>query len=433
MSVTVMKMNLRGVYFEVNVDTLDRGKFSRLSRLSHGDEKVPLDSRGCYFYDRNPDLFHCILDYYHTGVLEIPQKFSWAQVKQELDFWEIEENALSEASRIRYTGEREFEKKVHAVDVFDDRYAKLAGEHGPVGVAAKTRGIWKFLEEPKHSKSAIIYSILLYLVLPYISVLNAFFHTLPRFSIFNFTSHDGIEPDHLHHYHSNIPGNKIILAIEIITKLAILIELILRFVSWPNKKKFFSDTLNWLDILSIVFPGIHMTLNRRFINPYPDRVGPILIALSHVLLAFVTLRIFRIFRLWRCYDTYRIMMLAIKYTIPHFVLSFCVLRAFVDLLGFMIYASQAHLQGTEFRSAFRGVWFASGALITMGSGSVEPTGPFGRWLMSLSEGLAVLMLAFPVVAFVNNYRLAYKVMNASRALHRRKELMAKENAAKGAV
>jgi hypothetical protein len=43
------------------------------------------------------------------------------------------------------------------------------------------------------------------------------------------------------------------------------------------------------------------------------------------------------------------------------------------------------------------------------------------------------MLAFPVVAFVNNYRLAYKVMNASRALHRRKELMAKENAAKGAV
>jgi hypothetical protein len=366
-------------------------------------------------------------------VLEIPQKFSWAQVKQELDFWEIEENALSEASRIRYTGEREFEKKVHAVDVFDDRYAKLAGEHGPVGVAAKTRGIWKFLEEPKHSKSAIIYSILLYLVLPYISVLNAFFHTLPRFSIFNFTSHDGIEADHLHHYHSNIPGNKIILAIEIITKLAILIELILRFVSWPNKKKFFSDTLNWLDILSIVFPGIHMTLNRRFINPYPDRVGPILIALSHVLLAFVTLRIFRIFRLWRCYDTYRIMMLAIKYTIPHFVLSFCVLRAFVDLLGFMIYASQAHLQGTEFRSAFRGVWFASGALITMGSGTVEPTGPFGRWLMSLSEGLAVLMLAFPVVAFVNNYRLAYKVMNASRALHRRKELMAKENAAKGAV
>jgi hypothetical protein len=433
MSVTVMKMNLRGVYFEVNVDTLDRAKFSRLSRLSHGDEKVPLDSRGCYFYDRNPDLFHCILDYYHSGVLEIPQKFSWAQVKEELDFWEIEEKSLSESSRIRYTGEKEFEKKVHAVEVFDDRYAKLAGENGPQGVAAKTKGIWMFLEEPKHSKASFIFAIIFCLVIPYISVLNAFFHTLPRFSVFNYTSH-GDEEAHLHHYHpTDIPGNKIILAVEIITKLAILIELILRFVSWPNKKKFFCDTLNWLDILSIALPSIHMTLNRRYINLYPDKVTPSVVALSHVLLAFITLRIFRVFRIWRCYDTYRIMMLAIKYTIPHFLLSFCVLRAFVDLLGFMVYATQAQLENTDFKSAFRGAWYASGVLITMGDPHIQPTGPFGRWLMSLSEGLAILMLAFPVVAFVNNYRLAYKVMNASRALHKRKELMTKENSAKGAV
>ncbi|ELU13709.1 hypothetical protein CAPTEDRAFT_220437 [Capitella teleta] len=423
MSVTVMKMNLRGVYFEVNVETLDRARYSRLARLSHGDEKVPLDSRGCYFYDRNPDLFNSILDYYSTGVLEISSKFSWGQVKDEVEFWEIEEKALSESSRVRYTEEREFEKKVHAVEVFEDRYAKLEENGSCIGLAEKTKGIWNFLEKPRTNKLTMAYAVLMYIIIPYLSVLNSFMHSRSDFSKFENHTNETVR----HTHDQKRAGHMVILGVEIATKTAIFIELVLRFISWPNKRRFFCDTLNWFDLIGVILPGISMVISRRLII-HASSASFRLVMWSHLLLAACTFRVFRVFRLWRSYDTYRVLMLAVKYTLPHFLLCFCILRAFVELVGFSVYATQAHLPQTPFTDAFRGAWFASSLLSTMGFGDLVPANAAGRWLMSFAEGLAVLLLAMPVVAFVNNYKVASRVMAAARALHKKKELVVVESA-----
>ena len=151
-----MKMNLRGVYFEVNIAGLERSQYSRLSRLSLGEEKVPLDGRGCYFYDRNPAIFHCILDFYSTGTLDIPEQYSCNVVKEELEFWELEPTFLSEKCLIRYEEERAFLKCVDAVDAYKDRYAILAEGAWCKGLAAKTRKLWNFLENPKASVFSLV-------------------------------------------------------------------------------------------------------------------------------------------------------------------------------------------------------------------------------------------------------------------------------------
>ena len=156
MAVTIMKMNLRGKYFEVNVESLSRSPHSRLSRLSHGEEKVPLDSRGCYFYDRNPELFNRVLDYYSTGTLDVPSTYPWDVVRDDLEFWELPHGVLSAACQARYAEEREFWRAVTAVDAYKDRYELLAEGASCQGLAAKTRKIWNFLEMPRCSRFSMV-------------------------------------------------------------------------------------------------------------------------------------------------------------------------------------------------------------------------------------------------------------------------------------
>lgn len=275
-----------------------------------------------------------------------------------------------------------------------------------------------------------IYAVLMYVIMPFISVFNSSIHTTEQFSKFDHHFNATTNETHLHHVHTDDPRHKAVVIVGMVTTYLILLELIIRFISWPNKRKFFCNSFNWFDILGLVFPIIHFYVVRYVFHMSDPAYGhvelkPRVVMFSHLCLACCTFRLFRAFRIWSCYDTYRTTMLAIKYTASHFFLTFCILVAFVKMVGYFIYATQAHIQGTQIDSAFKGAWFAGAVLATTGFGDVVPLTPGGRWLTTFSEGLGILMLAMPTVAFVHNYSLAARVLEAARSLSQvkaRKEL-----------
>ncbi len=48
------------------------------------------DSKGEYFFDRNPDIFDRIMEFYRTNVLQIPKTMSMDALKAELEFFGID-------------------------------------------------------------------------------------------------------------------------------------------------------------------------------------------------------------------------------------------------------------------------------------------------------------------------------------------------------
>lgn len=55
-----------------------------------------------YFFDRDPEIFHCILNYFRSGELHLPTSVCGLVIKSELDFWGIDDISIEECCWSRY-------------------------------------------------------------------------------------------------------------------------------------------------------------------------------------------------------------------------------------------------------------------------------------------------------------------------------------------
>ena len=84
----IIKLNLRGVLFRTKSTKFNLFPDSRLANLSFSDEEYDLETNE-YFFDRNPLLFHYILDAYDDGNVHLPKSVCSNMIDRELQFWKI--------------------------------------------------------------------------------------------------------------------------------------------------------------------------------------------------------------------------------------------------------------------------------------------------------------------------------------------------------
>ena len=156
MAVTILKLNFRGVYFEVDVNILQRAPESRLANIARGKERVPMDNEGRHFIDRNPLYFHHILNYYTTGRLEVPPQYSWESVKAEIDFWLLDANAISKTCVLRYDREKARLKAAEDINKDYDRYDLMSRGSVCKGCAKAFRGMYLFFDVPRSSIPSMV-------------------------------------------------------------------------------------------------------------------------------------------------------------------------------------------------------------------------------------------------------------------------------------
>lgn len=91
---TIVKFNIGGRIFETYKDTILKYPETLLGRtlINNTNENwgKTEDNNKIYFFDRNPDLFSFILDYYRTNQIIYPKIISKEDFQKELDYWCID-------------------------------------------------------------------------------------------------------------------------------------------------------------------------------------------------------------------------------------------------------------------------------------------------------------------------------------------------------
>lgn len=91
-STEIMELNVGGVMYTTSKATLVKAADSLLAELFSGkaDDKLPRDSKGKYFLDRDGVLFRYILDYLRNLKLVLPENFHERErLKQEAEFFKL--------------------------------------------------------------------------------------------------------------------------------------------------------------------------------------------------------------------------------------------------------------------------------------------------------------------------------------------------------
>lgn len=155
-------INVGGKRFEPYISTLRNIPYLPLAQIIESKSKLDYDEEsGEYFFDRHPDVFAQVLNYYQTGKLHVPRSLCGPLFEQELAFWGIDEQQMESCCWSNYTKHRDAEENLKMLDfrpVYNDkdREVKKAyykdpslswwNSYQPI--------IWEILDEPYSSSTA---------------------------------------------------------------------------------------------------------------------------------------------------------------------------------------------------------------------------------------------------------------------------------------
>lgn len=150
MARNIVKFNIRGTRFETIKDTLQKTPGTVLYDLDSLNNAYD-DVNKEYFFDRDPEVFNIILNYFNHGKLHVPKNICGALLREELKFWSVPHSHVADCCwRAFYAHEEE-------QDVLEDlRKANTdilyAGKH--VNKTTARYKLWMLLDNPGSSLHA---------------------------------------------------------------------------------------------------------------------------------------------------------------------------------------------------------------------------------------------------------------------------------------
>ncbi|XP_023930823.1 potassium voltage-gated channel subfamily B member 1-like [Lingula anatina] len=125
-----------------------------------------------YSFDRNPEVFGYVADYIRTGELHAPHGMCGEMVWRELEYWGIPREAMSPCCShklgkySRKLEEKEAIEKEFSRRCVDDVWPVDGEETRGCCCSNRTkRKLWIFLNEPRSSKGALVFSLVLFLLI----------------------------------------------------------------------------------------------------------------------------------------------------------------------------------------------------------------------------------------------------------------------------
>ena len=152
-------LNVGGTRHETFRATLQRLPLSRLARLTFEDPSYNNATKE-FFFDRNPNIFTHLLDFYRTGELHFPHCICGPAIKTELKFWQIDEDKICACCWKSY---REFEEEKATMEVIEKAFEEQTEDINNIfhGTRNWRDKMWDFLENPRSSKSAKVRLVLI--------------------------------------------------------------------------------------------------------------------------------------------------------------------------------------------------------------------------------------------------------------------------------
>merc|ERR1712038_199374 len=255
-------INVGGVRHDVLWKVLELLPYSRLGLLAKSqshEEILSLCSdynlqENEYFFDIHPRSFNTILNFYRTGKLHITDDVCVLALSDDLFYWRIDEALFDSCCLDKFIDKRELlvtemERAAHTLEVED-------AEDFGVGVCARyQRSVWDLMEKPESSRAAKVVSVIS-LSFVFVSIVGMVISTLPALQ---YQARDG-----------SMVENPWLSLIETISIAWFTLEYFLRFAGAPKKWAFLVDTLNIIDVLSILPFFVSLFLDSNFSSDFLD-------------------------------------------------------------------------------------------------------------------------------------------------------------------
>ncbi|OWF46555.1 potassium voltage-gated channel protein Shaw-like [Mizuhopecten yessoensis] len=403
-------LNVGGRMFETTYATLHTQPETRLGKLSMDSNEYCEETKQ-FFFDRNPDFFNSLLDFYRTGELHLPSCYCGASLRHELSFWELQEEDLSECCLqvyYKYDNDKETMKTLEAsVSVRDLDYTDK--ECAASTFVCVKRAIWLFLDQPKSSFLAKMFNFLYFFVVV-VSILMFLFGSHPWFRYDrDFSGHDNDTIVYwLAEENWENPKERLATVTEVYPALLYIertcmffftAELVLHFLTSPNKNRFFGSWMNAFDTVLVIIMLIVFGMETRLEVVISSRAG----AIAYLLFkSSIICRLFRLFRLVNQYSALRILFATLRSSLKELVLLLALFLMSVTIFAGFVYYAEFE-EPTTFPDLFVAIWWAVITMTTVGYGDQYPKTHAGRAVGVCCAMCGLLILSMPIAIVASNF------------------------------
>lgn len=380
-----LHISVSGQMFETQLGTLNRYPNTLLGnpvkrRLYWDSEKR------MYSFHQHAPTFGAVLYYYQSGGhLYRPDDIPEDIFLEELEFYQLGEEVI---------------KKFKLRNGFLPEPEILLPKY------RWQRGLWLLLEYPTSSISAKVIGILS-LIIILLSVINFCLETIPQFEketcIIDNSTWMVIEGEHRPSETLNIYTP--FFTIECLCAFWFTSEVVLRFISTPSLKLYFTTWMNIFDIGAIM--PFYIIIGVVYVSGSCDdtkRSGTSIVFLR-VLRLF---RAFRIFKLTKHSKGMQILGLTIRKSLQELYLFGLFLAIAVIFFSAAIYYADMFDTGSQnIGSIPDGFWLTIITMCTVGYGDVTPKGIAGKLVGSVCVVSGVVTIALLVPVVVSNFSTYY--------------------------
>uniref|UniRef100_A0A673G9I8 A-type voltage-gated potassium channel KCND1 n=1 Tax=Sinocyclocheilus rhinocerous TaxID=307959 RepID=A0A673G9I8_9TELE len=373
----ILFVNVSGIRFQTWKNTLDRYPDTLLG--SSEKEFFYNEDTQEYFFDRDPEMFRHILNFYRTGKLHYPRQECIQAFDEELAFYGIVPDIIGDCCMEEYRDR----KKENQERLAEDTEAENATDTPLPPHSTSRERLWRAFENPHTSTMALVFYYVTGFFIA-VSVIANVVETVPCRPL------KGSKKD--------LPcGEKYTLAFFCMDTACVLIftfEYLMRLFAAPSRCKFMRSVMSVIDVVAIM----------------PYYIGLVMPENEDVSGAFVTLRVFRVFRIFK-FSRHSQGLRILGYTLKSCAselgfLLFSLTMAIIIFATVMFYAEKG-TKGTNFTSIPASFWYTIVTMTTLGYGDMVPNTIAGKIFGSICSLSGVLVIALPVPVIVSNFSRIY--------------------------
>ncbi|XP_042082651.1 potassium voltage-gated channel subfamily D member 2 isoform X2 [Haplochromis burtoni] len=372
----LLVLNVSGTRFQTWRDTLERYPDTLLGSTER--DFFFHEETNEFFFDRDPDIFRHILNFYRTGKLHYPRQECIAAYDEELAFFGIVPEIIGDCCYEDYKDRR----RENQERIQDDEDIEQSNEPVPVDMSFR-ESMWRAFENPHTSTMALVFYYVTGFFIA-VSVLANVVETVPC----------GTAPNRVKVMSCGERYELAFFCLDTACVMIFTVEYLLRLLVAPSRYKFVKSVMSIIDVVAIMpyYIGLVMTDNE-------DVSG-----------AFVTLRVFRVFRIFK-FSRHSAGLRILGYTLKSCAselgfLLFSLTMAIIIFATVMFYAEKG-MSGSKFTSIPAAFWYTIVTMTTLGYGDMVPKTIMGKIFGSICSLSGVLVIALPVPVIVSNFSRIY--------------------------
>ncbi|KAJ8397105.1 hypothetical protein AAFF_G00009590 [Aldrovandia affinis] len=410
----MLNINVGGKAYQISSRVAARYPKTRIGRLAiYTDHNRKLDlcddyivQNNEYFFDRDPDIFHNIFNFYRTGVLWIKDELCPRNFLEEINYWGIRIKNTQRCCRISFE-ERQDELN-DQLQVQQELQEELELEENEelfdsMAVGRIRRAIWNLMEKPFSSVTAKLMAVASsFFVL--VSLVAMSLNTVEEMQ--NEAPTDRLGHKTYGEYVENF-------CIAFFT-----IEYLLRLMSTPDLKLFTRSMLNAVDLLAILPQYLQVGLelfeseDHRMEDSDIKTVGQVG-KVGQVLRIMRLMRIFRILKLARHSTGLRAFGFTLRQCYQQVGCLFLFIAMGIFTFSAMVYTVEHDVQQTNFTSIPHSWWWAAVAISTVGYGDMFPETHLGRLFAFACISFGIILNGMPISILYNKFSDYYAKLKAN--------------------